>query len=378
MKRAEALVPLLAERALDAELRRRLPDETIDDVRSAGLFPMVVPTSMGGHGLGVSSLAQSTRVMAHADPAAAWTILFLVMHNWMVAKLPPDARDELFSVDKPWVLVPAPLAPAGTLTATEGGFVVNGRWEWATGVHHAEYVLVHARHEAPAQGTGFAIVPIGDVEIEDVWHTAGMRATGSDAVRLRQVFVPARRVVSGYELLYGGDAIPGDGMSRLPVPPVLALTAAAPALGAAEAATALYRERIAGRVLAYSQGTRAIDQATAHARLGQVSAELAAARALWDGALAELEGCVGMDEVPVARRMAMRLAASTTVRMARRVIAEIADGSGGSVYFEQAPFQRLQRDVEVLKGHVIFDWDRTTELAGRVALGLDLQPSDMV
>ena len=40
--------------------------------------------------------------------------------------------------------------------------------------------------------------------------------------------------------------------------------------------------------------------------------------------------------------------------------------------------QRLQRDVETLKGHVMFDWDRTAELAGRYALGFGLRPTDMV
>jgi len=51
---------------------------------------------------------------------------------------------------------------------------------------------------------------------------------------------------------------------------------------------------------------------------------------------------------------------------------------GASVYFSSSPLQRLQRDVEVLKGHVIFDWDRTAELAGRFALGFGLRPTDMV
>ena len=38
----------------------------------------------------------------------------------------------------------------------------------------------------------------------------------------------------------------------------------------------------------------------------------------------------------------------------------------------------ILRDVEVLKGHVVFDWDRTAELAGRYALGFGLRPLDMV
>jgi 3-hydroxy-9,10-secoandrosta-1,3,5(10)-triene-9,17-dione monooxygenase len=40
--------------------------------------------------------------------------------------------------------------------------------------------------------------------------------------------------------------------------------------------------------------------------------------------------------------------------------------------------QRLQRDVEVLKGHVVFDWDRTAELVGRLELGFEPRPTDML
>ncbi|MEZ5248450.1 MAG: hypothetical protein R2713_04275 [Ilumatobacteraceae bacterium] len=34
--------------------------------------------------------------------------------------------------ERPWALAPAPLAPTGTLRPVDGGFVVSGRWEWAT------------------------------------------------------------------------------------------------------------------------------------------------------------------------------------------------------------------------------------------------------
>ena len=76
--------------------------------------------------------------------------------------------------------------------------------------------------------------------------------------------------------------------------------------------------------------------------------------------------------------MALRLTAAATVRAARSIVGTIAEGAGASVYFNSSPFQRIQRDLEVLKGHVIFDWDRTTELAGRVALDLPVKPTDMV
>ena len=76
--------------------------------------------------------------------------------------------------------------------------------------------------------------------------------------------------------------------------------------------------------------------------------------------------------------MDARLAAASTVRLARQAISTVCEGSGASIYAETSPLQRLQRDVEVLKGHVIFDWDRCAELAGRIALGLEPSPIDMV
>ena len=101
----------------------------------APLFPAVVPTSLGGLGLGLGSLAQGTRILAHGCPATAWTLSFLMLHAWLLAKFPPEGRAELFAPG-PAPFAPAPLAPTGSATAVDGGFMVNGRWEWATAVWH--------------------------------------------------------------------------------------------------------------------------------------------------------------------------------------------------------------------------------------------------
>lgn len=378
LDRSTTLSTALAERANEAEALRRLPSATMADLEELDLLRMIVPSSLGGHGLGFSTLAHSTRLLGHGCTASAWTISFLVMHNFMLAKFPPAARSELFPADRPWALVPAPLAPTGTAVAADGGYRISGRWEWATGVHHSDWIMVHALQMEPEFASRFVLVPTALATIDDVWHTSGMRATGSDTVRLDDVFVPEHRAVRGLDLMMGGEVLKGDGMARLPVPQVLALVASAPALGAAEAAVELYRARIAERVLAYSLGEKAIDQSAAHMRLGQVTSDLAAIRTRWDAAVDELESYAGIGDVPLERRMALRLTAAATVRGARAIINTIAEGAGASVYMEGSAFQRFQRDVEVLKGHVIFDWDRTTELAGRVALGLPLKPTDMV
>ena len=379
LARCRKLVDGLTTRATEAEHLRRLPDATMAEAVEADLFRMVVPTSLGGLGLGLDTLANCTRVLATGCPASAWTLSFLIMHNWLLTRFGTAFRNELFS-RRPWALAPAPLNPTGTATPADGGYVVRGRWEWATGVEHADWVIVHAVvARKDALETRFVALPRDDVEVDDVWHTSGMRATGSNAVRVADIFVPDYRTVAAEEMMRPStDPAVGDALAPYPVVPVLALMAAAPAVGAAESCVELFRRRLSERVLAYTFGTKQADEPASRVRLATASAEVRAARSVWDDALANLAATVAEREPTVSDRMDARLAAAYAVRLARQAISTVCEGSGASVYATTSPLQRLQRDVEVLKGHVIFDWDRCAELAGRIQLGLDVAPTDMV
>lgn len=378
-ERIDALVPRVAERAAEAERLRRLPDATIADIEDDDLFRLIVPTSLGGHGLDVGTLVNATRRLAHGCVSTAWTASFLVMHNWLLTRFPEEAVAEFFGGDRPWALAATPLAPTGTFRPDGDDHLLTGGWEWATGIHHADWVVVHAVNPEVEFSNRFFAVPADEVTIDDVWHTSGMRGTGSNLVRLEGHRVPGRRSVGALDFIGEGRPIDGDALAGLPMAPVLALLAAAPAVGAAEEVVEQYRRRIKERVLAYSPGDRAVDQPAAQMRLAAVMSELSVARLQWDAAVAEVdEAAASGRRLTIERRGALRLAASDTVRRCRGVINDVALGAGASVYFEDAPFQRHQRDVEMLKGHVIFDWDRTTELAGRIALGLQPGLADMV
>ena len=377
LARCGALVATLARRAPEGEELRRVPEATIDDVRTADLFRVIVPTSLGGHGLGLDALTQGTRILAHGCPATAWTLSFLMLHAWLLTRFPAVGRAEIFA-DGPCPFTPAPLAPTGTATPVEGGFRISGRWEWATAVAHGDWVMVHAVQTDPVFATHFVLLRPDEVEVDDVWFTSGMRATGSNTVRVDDRFVPMALTLPAPSLLFGSERIEGDGLAGHAVPPVLALVAAAPALGAAEAAVDLYRERLAERVLAYSLGDKAREQPAAQVRLATAMSDLAAARIRWDTAITSLDQAAARGAIDEQLRVDTRLTAAATVRAARSVISTVCEGAGASVYLSSSPLQRLQRDVEVLKGHVVFDWDRTAEIAGRFALGFGLRPTDMV
>ena len=73
VERCEKMVDGLTERAAEAEALRRLPDATVQAAVDAELFAMVVPPSLGGLGLGLDTLAQSTRILATGCPASSST-----------------------------------------------------------------------------------------------------------------------------------------------------------------------------------------------------------------------------------------------------------------------------------------------------------------
>ena len=372
--RAESLGELISDNAATGEADRRVAQDVIDAVADARLFEVAVPTSLGGHGLGIDALAEVTRTMGRACPATAWTVSFLMLHAWLVSKLPAEGVEELFAQTAA-PLAAAPLAPTGTAEPTDGGYVVNGRWEWATGSAHSGWLIAHALESGPELATRFVVLPMSEVTVDDVWFTAGMRATGSNTVEVHDRFVPAHRTIGSRELLDSTGEVPGDGLAGIPVISALALVAAAPALGGAERAAQEYRDRLAQRVLAYTLGDKAVEQPAAQMRLATVQDTVSTAAARWRQAIA----AVGDTEAPgFDERVDARLAAVSVVRTSRQAISTACEGAGASVYFETHPLQRIQRDVETLKGHVIFDWDRTTELAGRHLLGLEPRVTDMV
>lgn len=379
---AESMVAPLAERAAEAEKRRELPAATIEDAKAAGVFKMVVPTELGGWGLGLRSLTQSSRILAHGCMSSGWTLSFLVLHNWFIARGSRELQNEVFA-DRSYAMIPCPLAPTGTATAVDGGYELDGRWQWATGVQHGNWAMVSAMTERDGQHQPmFCLAPIEDVEVDDVWHTSGMRATGSNDVVAKGLFVPEHRTMLAAELR--GDDPPGarrsnDPFVRYPMTPVLVLVAAGPALGGAEAAVDYFRTYTKSRVLAYSGGDRQAEQPSSQVRLADAVATIRAARLVWQDAIDQV--CEIYDaggQLDRRDRGRFRLAAAHTVRLSLQAVTTVLEGAGASVHFESSPLQRIYRDLLTLKGHVVYDWDRAAQLAGKLEAGLEPSPTDML
>ncbi|MDH6196592.1 3-hydroxy-9,10-secoandrosta-1,3,5(10)-triene-9,17-dione monooxygenase [Mycobacterium frederiksbergense] len=373
-------VARLAERASEAEELRRLPASTVAELHESGFTELLVPARYGGHQADFPAILDPVRRMAHGCTSSAWTIGFFALHNWMLALFGEQAQEDAFA-GRPF-LAPAPLAPTGRGLPTDGGIRLTGRWSWATGVMHGNWIIVAALcGPDDALYPALALLPIGDVSVADVWHTDGMRATGSNDAIATDVFVPEHRLVKVLDI-YSGTA-PGAGLHdssayRWPTVPALALLAAMPALGSAERVTEIYAQRLGERVLPY-EGVMQKDKPIAQAHLAGAQVRLRSLRALLADTVGEIETIVTAgDAVQKPERARARLAAAHIVHESRAVIAELLAAGGASIHFLSSPLQRFKRDVDVLSGHVVFDYDTSRELAGALALGMRIPRTSMI
>jgi alkylation response protein AidB-like acyl-CoA dehydrogenase len=308
----------------------------------------------------------------------AWVATFYIEHNWMLCQFPESFQRTLYAGGTNDILAPASLAPSGVAEPVEGGFRLEGRWQWATGVHHAEWVIVGATLPSAAQRLDlrFFALPSSAVRVVDTWSVDGMSATGSHDVVIEGVIVPEQRTVSILEMGNGtapGARIHEGPLYRTPMSPILGLAASMPAVGQARAALRGFLERMQERVPAYST-TRQSDKPAAQIRLARAEVEVRQAESLLRETVAEV--CALRDEASPADRARWLASLAMAVDQSKRVLGSLAEASGASAHFQSHPLQRAVRDVNTLACHVVFDLDSRLEIHGRTLLGLE--PGGMI
>jgi 3-hydroxy-9,10-secoandrosta-1,3,5(10)-triene-9,17-dione monooxygenase len=234
-----AILSKLEETSANSELLRRVDDAAVAAMRDAGLARLLAPKQFGGHELPLSMHIRTGIIAAGGCSAAAWVHMVWGAHTFVLGRFSKACQEEVFGAS-PDVLLPGTLAPQGSVEAMAGGWRLNGRWQFASGVDHGPWLLLGAAGEKDGSGRRAAprhvVVPKSDMVVDDTWHTLGMRGTGSSDIVAHDVFVPEYRSMPTIPLFMGtfeGDA---GALYRLPVMGGLASMLAGVVLGMAEAA----------------------------------------------------------------------------------------------------------------------------------------------
>ena len=206
LARAQALIPVLRERAPRAEQLRRLPDETIADLHASGLFRMLQPARVGGSELPYRALFELTAVIGQGCGSTAWVLGNLAAHHWLLGMWHPEAQDEIWG-QSPDSLISSALAFArGRAQRAQGGYRLSGRWPFSSGVDPSTWNMfgaVVSDEETGQSEHRMFLVPVSDYSVVDTWQVIGLAGTGSKDVELADVFVPAYRTLAT-ERIKGG------------------------------------------------------------------------------------------------------------------------------------------------------------------------------
>jgi 3-hydroxy-9,10-secoandrosta-1,3,5(10)-triene-9,17-dione monooxygenase len=198
--RAVALRPILREQQAENEARGTYGADLHEAFRRAGFYRITQPRMFGGYEMGLPNFYRVMMEVSRGDPGVGWCLSLGASHGFIVAShWPEEAQRELFGPDGEFI-APHRAQPMGTVVRDAGGWRVNGRWNYCSGIPHATHFIGTAflREEGAPQKTVLVAVPRGGYEILPDWggdEILGMRASGSNSVEVKDALVPAHFVI---------------------------------------------------------------------------------------------------------------------------------------------------------------------------------------
>jgi alkylation response protein AidB-like acyl-CoA dehydrogenase len=376
IEQARALAPIVEQWRDIGEQERHMPRPLFEALRDVGVFRMSVPKAVGGAEVDEETIVQAIEELARQDGSVGWNVMIASNAAVAAAYLPVAALREVYR-GGPNTVIAGALLPQGAAIPVPGGFRLTGRWTFASGCHQADWmvgsstVMAHGTPRLRPDGrpdirTFF--LPVGDCEILDTWHTAGLRGTGSHDWQVTDVFVPEER---SFPVLRDGSSEPGSlyikDFAAYAGPRVAAV-----ALGLAREAIASFTALAMAKTPVLATSTLAT-QHTTHERVGRAEALLRAGRAFLYETVRELPYSPTWSEaLSDDRRASIRLASAHAAQNAAEAVDLMFNAAGTTSIYTSSRLERCFRDVHVATQHVAVA-PSNIEMVGQYFLGLGLQ-----
>lgn len=359
------LQPTIAARAADIEATRRIPADLLDALTRSGCFRLMRPQSHGGLGAEWPAAMRVVEALARADGSTGWTTM-IGAGAWIdLVHLPRATFDALFA-DRPDAIFAGAFNPSGTIVPDTDGYRVDGRWAFASGCEHADWIYgncIELTDAGTPELRGAVFAP-GDITIEDTWNVSGLRGTGSHHFRVEGLVVPAERTF----LALAEEPCIDDPIVRIPIVSLIALAVASVATGIAQGALDDIVELATTKMPLLAPAPLAANALFQH-DFASAHTELAAARALlWELAEEAWATAVAGHPFTMQQRARMRAGAVWATARCAAVVESAYRAGGGTSLYADCPLQRRLRDVQAVTQHFIVKPDTLT-VAGAILVG---------
>jgi alkylation response protein AidB-like acyl-CoA dehydrogenase len=371
------LRPLLVSQAPLHEKNGELSREVTQALDEIGAFRLLLPRRLGGLCMPAAMMADLAVEISRACPTAGWLVTVMNSAAWVASKAPEPMQKALFA--KGPAKICASTNGAGTLKPAGDGYVVDGRWAYASGSHQSDWACCPAVGE---DGTVYDVaLPMSALRIENTWQVAGMQGTGSDTIVAEGVAVRRDWFCTMEELWGGGGGGQADELSdRWSLWPLMRAKLLSVLIGSAEA---LLETVVAGKAkpIMYTNYAQRQDSPVFQARIGEISAKIRTARILMNHSLERVDEAARQGVVlSYEERAELRGLVAVCVDTLTAQVERLMSLSGSSVYASANTAQRLWRDFSVGARHAVFHSDSHYEVYGLQLLGVDpnIVPLEMV
>jgi 3-hydroxy-9,10-secoandrosta-1,3,5(10)-triene-9,17-dione monooxygenase len=384
LRRAESLRPLLRERQAECEASGELPADTNARFLAAGFYRTLQPRLFGGYEFTLPDFIRIMIAVARGCSDSAWVLALTSGHTVLAAQLAESAQRDVFGPSGDF-RAPGVGMPGGTGIPADGGFRVNGAWDYASGCDLATHFFGSAMVRDPVTnaplGNAWILFDRDQFQIVNNWNVIGMQGTGSRRVVIENAFVPADRALwfidsSGRPVRdQPGHALHPNPMYHGWIAPLLISEVAAVSIGAARGALDIYEEILKNKKTNFAPFHPRSQEQEFQEHFGE-------AQSLIDTAEAALLKMTA-DYMDLTRRHAetaeplddetekrLILIEQQVIRLAWEAVELMFRTSGTSAASKSSPLGRALRNLAVIRTHVTLQHDHTSVNAGRLHFGL--------
>jgi 3-hydroxy-9,10-secoandrosta-1,3,5(10)-triene-9,17-dione monooxygenase len=370
--RARSLRPLLLRTAPLSEERGELVPEVVSTLIDSGFFKMAVPRRWGGLCTSANAMARVVAELARGCPSTAWVITVMNTTVWRHTITSDEAQKDVFGKSVPRFCGVAD--PPGKARKVDGGYIVeSGRWPYASGSHHAEFFHGPIIIEGAKGPPPLAIIPMSELRIERTWKVAGMRATGSDTVVAKNVFVPTHRVPRYEKQFDIGDNVRkhrGEASDFWTALPFIRTKSLGVLLGAAEGLMDYVADGIKERPLLFTNYRRKGDSQFFNAQVGKAGAKIHAVRVLMESMTRAIDrAALAQRPMEPGERAHNRGQMALSIDLLNEAINVLMNAAGSSAFLDANNAQRFWRDFNIGARHVALVPEIGYEVLGRSILG---------
>jgi 3-hydroxy-9,10-secoandrosta-1,3,5(10)-triene-9,17-dione monooxygenase len=363
---ADGLRSILLDQTSAAERNRCISEDVIGTLGEAGFLRLSVPPRLGGLGASVSHTARVVASLARGCPSTAW-ILCVSNSNSLAASLASQAiQREVFAYGVP--IICGASSPSGASRQAAGGRLADGRWAYSSGCRHATWGAFSLSDRSPegAMLGATIYVPMTEMTIEDTWHVAGLKATGSNTAVATGLFVPDHRYA-----LPGTGIAPREAPEFVPIVPYFRALLLGVMVGAAEAILERVTARSKSQGITFTTYARQADSHTVQREVGEAAVTIQTGRLLMSEVARSIDTAAGRhQQMSPFDRAQSRAQTSFAAHLLIEAVGRLVAVAGSWAFAESNQVQQFWRDINVAASHAILIPRVGYEIFGRDLLGI--------